>query len=78
MPVSIVLCCCTGGRASSTPCCSAHSWMTFGELSGAVVGFVCGDLVQGGDGLDETVLCDWFAGGPVVPGVERVDAGLGG
>ena len=24
MPVSIVLCCCTGGRVSSTPCCSAH------------------------------------------------------
>ena len=49
-----------------------------GELAGVVVGFVCGDLVQGGDGLGETVLCDWFAGGPVVPGVERIDARLCG
>ena len=49
-----------------------------GELAGVVVGFVCGDLVQGGDGLGETVLCDRFAGGPVVPRVESVDAGLGG
>lgn len=49
-----------------------------GELSGAVVGFVYGDLVQGGDGLEEAALCDWFAVGPVVPGVERVDAGFGG
>ena len=49
-----------------------------GELAGAVVGFVGGDLVQGGDGLEEAALCDWFAVGPVVPGVERVDAGFGG
>ena len=29
-----------------------------GELTGAVVGFVAGDLVQGGNGLLETVLVD--------------------
>ena len=49
-----------------------------GELACAVVGFVYGDLVQGRDGLLGTLLRDWFAGGPVVPGVQRTDSRLCG
>lgn len=49
-----------------------------GELACAVVGFVYGDLVQGGDGLAKPALADRCASGPVVPGVDSVDAGLGG
>ena len=49
-----------------------------GELACAVVGCVCGDVVQRRDCVNETVGCDWFAGGPVVPGVQGVDVGFGG
>jgi len=48
-----------------------------GDLTGAAVGLACGDLVEGGDRVGEVLLADGFAGGPVVPGVEGVDVGLG-